>query len=241
MLAGFGLTRIVCFMLMMAVAQSMIVLVEMEINMKILFVIVMLFGWLGAAQAETRYIVDQAKLPMRSGQSTSHAIIRMLPSGTAVEVLGQSDAGYTHIRTRGGKEGWILSRYLMNEPAARSRLVWAEKELSKLHTLEENKKALEQQVALLKNDNQQLQSELARIRKAAANAVAVADENRTLKIKATEAEQAFESLRQETSDIRSGAQQRWFMLGGGAILLGILLGLILPRLKFRRKDRWGRY
>ncbi len=209
--------------------------------MRILFVIVILFSWIGSAQAETRYIVDQAKLPMRSGQSTSHAIVRMLPSGTAVEVLGQSGAGYTHIRTRGGKEGWILSRYLMNEPAARSRLVWAEKELSKLHTLEQKKKDLVQEVSLLKDDNKNLQSELARIRKAAANAVAVADENRALKIKAEQAEQAFEALRQETSDIRSGAQQRWFMLGGGAILLGILLGLILPRLKFRRKDRWGRY
>lgn len=209
--------------------------------MRILFVIVMLFGWLSSAQAETRYIVDQAKLPMRSGQSTSHAIVRMLPSGTAVEVLGQSDAGYTHIRTRGGKDGWILSRYLMNEPAARSRLVWAEKELSKLHALEQNKQRLEQEVGQYKKDNKNLQNELARIRKAAANAVAVADENRELKIKAEEAEQAFETLRQETSEIRSGAQQRWFMLGGGAILFGILLGLILPRLKFRRKDRWGRY
>jgi SH3 domain protein len=216
-------------------------MVEMEINMRTLFVIVMLFSWLGSAQAETRYIVDQAKYPMRSGQSTGHAIVRMLPSGTAVEVLGQSKIGYTHIRIRGGKEGWILSRYLMKEPAARSRLVWAERELSKLNQLKEKKKLLVQEVTGLKKDNKNLQNELARIRKAAANAIAVADENKGLKIKAEEAEQAFEALRQQTSDIRSGAQQRWFMLGGGAILLGILLGLILPRLKFRRKERWGRY
>jgi len=210
--------------------------------MKTLFVIIIiLFSSIGSAQAETRYIVDQAKLPMRSGQSTSHAIVRMLPSGAAVKVLGQSDTGYTHIRTRGGKDGWILSRYLMKDPAARSRLIWAEKELSKLHKLEQKKKELDLEVSQLKKDNKKLQTELARIRKAAANAVAVADENRALKIKAEEAEQAFETLRQDTSDIRSGAQQRWFMLGGGAILLGILLGLILPRLKFRRKDRWGRY
>jgi len=209
--------------------------------MRSLFIIVILFGWLGSAQAETRYIVDQAKLPMRSGQSTSHAIVRMLPSGAAVEILGQSDTGYTHIRASGGKDGWILSRYLMKEPAARSRLVWAEKELSKLHALEQNKQGLEQQVGQYQKDNIKLQNELAHIRKAAANAVAVVDENRALKTRAEETEHAFETLRQETSEIRNGAQQRWFMLGGGAILLGILLGLILPRLKFRRKDRWGRY
>jgi len=209
--------------------------------MRTLFVIVMLFGWLGSVQAETRYIVDQAKLPMRSGQSTAHAIVRMLPSGTAVKVLGQSETGYTHIRISSGKEGWILSRYLMKEPAARSRLIEAEKELSKLHKLEQTKQALENERAQLESDNKQLQNDLARIRKTAANAVAVADENDALKVKTARAEQAFESLQLETRDIRNGAQQRWFMLGGGAILLGILLGLILPRLKFRRKDRWGRY
>jgi len=215
---------------------------EMETqSMKILFIIVAMFGYIVSAQAETRYIVDQAKLPMRSGQSTSHSIVRMLPSGTAVEVLGQSSTGYTHIRTRSGKDGWILSRYLMKEPAARTRLAKAEKELSNLLALKQEKKSLEQERSQLMEDNKKLQQELAHIRETAANAVAIADENKSLKAKAMQAEQTLEALRRETSDIRSGAQQRWFMLGGGAILFGILLGLILPRLKVRRKDRWGRY
>jgi len=215
---------------------------EMETqSMKILFIIVAMFGYIVSAQAETRYIVDQAKLPMRSGQGTSYSIVRMLPSGTAVEVLGQSSTGYTHIRTRSGKDGWILSRYLMKEPAARTRLARAEKELSNLLALKQEKKSLEQERSQLMEDNKKLQQELAHIRETSANAVAIADENKSLKAKAMQAEQTLEALRRETSDIRSGAQQRWFMLGGGAILFGILLGLILPRLKVRRKDRWGRY
>jgi len=213
----------------------------MGIFMRAVLIIFMLFMATTVAQAETRYIVDQAKLPMRSGQGTSYAIVRMLPSGAAVTVLEQSSAGYTRVRTSRGQEGWILSRYLMKSPAARDRLAWAEKELSKLGRLKQNKKSLEQERRQLTKDNKALQQELARIRKAAANAVIIADENKVLQIKANEAEQAFEDLRQETNDIRSGAQQRWFMLGSGAIFLGILLGLILPRLKFRRKERWGRY
>ncbi|MDQ6969899.1 MAG: TIGR04211 family SH3 domain-containing protein [Mariprofundus sp.] len=209
--------------------------------MKALLIIIALFSGITLAQAETRYIVDQAKLPLRSGQGTSFSIVRMLPSGAAVRVLEQSDAGYTRVRTAKGKEGWILSRYLMKSPAARDRLAWAEKELSKLKRLKQDKKSLEQIGKQLSGDNKQLQNELTRIRKTAANAVLIADENKALQIKASQAEQAYDDLRQETKDIRSGAQQRWFMLGGGAILLGILLGLILPRLKFRRKDRWGRY
>ncbi len=209
--------------------------------MKALLIILALFSLSALAQAETRYIVDQAKLPLRSGQGTSFAIVRMLPSGAAVKVLEQSAAGYTRVRASNGKEGWILSRYLMKAPAARDRLAWAEKELSKLSRLKQEKKSLEQERHQLSNDNKKLQQELAHIRKTAANAVIIADENKTLQAKANKAEQAYDDLRQETKDIRSGAQQRWFMLGGGAILLGILLGLILPRLKFRRKERWGRY
>jgi len=209
--------------------------------MKVLLIMLALFSGMVSAQADTRYIVDQAKLPMRAGQGTSFTIVQMLPSGASVQVLEQSNTGYTHIRTTQGKEGWILSRYLMKSPAARDRLAWAEKELSKLDRLKKNKQSLEQERKQLKIANATLQTELARIRKAAANAVIIADENKVLQKKADHAEQAFDELRRETSDIRSGAQQRWFMLGTGAIFLGILLGLILPRLKFRRKERWGRY
>ena len=209
--------------------------------MKALLAIIALFSFIVSAQAETRYIVDQAKLPMRAGQSTKHTIVRMLPSGTAVEVLEQSDTGYTHIRTRDGKDGWILSRYLMKQQAARDRLRQVEQELSKFNKLKQAKQALEQQQLRLKTENKSLRTDLAQIRKTAANAVSVANENKQLRIKATAAEQELDQLRRETSDIRSGAQQRWFMLGAGAILFGIILGLVLPRLQFRRKDRWGRY
>jgi len=209
--------------------------------MKALLITLALFSFTALAQAETRYIVDQAKLPLRAGQGTNFAIVRMLPSGVAVEVLEQSEAGYTRVRTKLGKEGWILSRYLMKSPAARDRLAWAEKELSKLARLQQDKKSLEQERSQLENENIKLQAELEHIRKTAANAVIIAEENRALKVKANNAENAFEELRLETQDIHSGAQQRWFLLGAGAILLGIILGFILPHLRFRRKERWSRY
>ena len=57
----------------------------------------------GAASAETRYITDQLEVTMRSGQSTRNAIVRMLRSGAAVEVLEtDAEAGYTKVRVSGG-------------------------------------------------------------------------------------------------------------------------------------------
>ncbi|PIW51573.1 MAG: TIGR04211 family SH3 domain-containing protein [Zetaproteobacteria bacterium CG12_big_fil_rev_8_21_14_0_65_54_13] len=209
--------------------------------MRLIFAIIGLLACATAASAETRYIVDQATLPMRSGQSLSFKITAMLPSGMAVEVLEQSEAGYSRIRTPTGKDGWILSRYLMNTPAARDRLVRAEMELAKLNELKQQKKTVEAERDQLLSTKSRLEKELGHISETAANAVEIAAENSALKETTAAAEQELESLRQQTRDIRNGAQQRWFMLGGGAILLGILLGLILPRMKVRRKSQWGGY
>ena len=41
----------------------------------------------GTATAETRYVSDELQITLRSGQSTQHQILRMIPSGTPLEVL----------------------------------------------------------------------------------------------------------------------------------------------------------
>ena len=93
----------------------------------------------GNAVAETRYVSDTLEITMRSGKGTSFGITRMLRSGTPVEVLNvDKKSGYTQVRTNSGKEGWVLSRFLMKGQAARERLATAEKKLAELEL--ENRK-----------------------------------------------------------------------------------------------------
>jgi len=76
-----------------------------------------------AAVAEARYVQDQLEITMRTGESTRNSIIRMLASGDRVELLESNpDSGYSKIRTSDGTEGWVLTRFLMSEPAARQQL-----------------------------------------------------------------------------------------------------------------------
>ena len=74
------------------------------------------------AHAEPAWISDQFEITLRSGPSTSNAIQLMLRSGTQVEVLERdADSGYSRVRTGGGTEGWVLTRYLMREQSRRIR------------------------------------------------------------------------------------------------------------------------
>src|SRR5262245_59515820 len=73
--------------------------------------------------SETLYVSDQFEVPLRTGMTTEHAILRMLSSGTAVEMLEvNKEQGYTRVRTQSGVEGYMLSRYLLTEAPARDQL-----------------------------------------------------------------------------------------------------------------------
>lgn len=209
--------------------------------MKAFLAIVSFFSMIALAHAETQYIVDQVKLPLRAGQGTNYSIISMLPSGLAVEILEESAEGYTQIRTPGGQEGWMLTRYLMKMPAARDRLAATEKKLAEYSALKHEKEVVEEEYSRLQADNGTLSNELERIRETSAQAMAIASENKALKIKVDEVELAHAVTHKEMEAIKSGEYQKWFMLGGGAILLGVLLGLILPSLRRRKKSQWGQY
>jgi uncharacterized protein YgiM (DUF1202 family) len=75
------------------------------------------------ARSASAWVSDEFEITLRSGPSTTNAIQLMVSSGTELEVLERdADAGYTRVQTQGGTEGWVLTRYLMNEPSAREQL-----------------------------------------------------------------------------------------------------------------------
>ena len=86
-----------------------------------------------AVVAENGYVTDQFEVTMRSGPSTRNAILRMLPSGTTVEILEvNKETGYSRISTTSGAEGYVLSRFLMNQPAARDQIIGMRQQVSNL-------------------------------------------------------------------------------------------------------------
>jgi len=194
---------------------------------------------LSAAVAEDRWVTDRGEFTMRSGKSTSNKIVRMLKSGTRVELLTTDQAsGYSKIRMENGKEGWVLSRYLLTEPPALVRLPELEKDLGRVAELSSERQALQKEVRNLQAENTQLRSELERIKKVSSNAVKLDSENTQLKQTLSANDTMISQLETDNRKLGSRSSREWFVVGAAVLIIGILLGLIIPRLQFRKKSSW---
>jgi len=207
----------------------------------------------GTALAETRYVSDNLEITMRSGKGTSYGITRMLRSGTPVDVLEEDEeTGYTHVRVKGGKEGWVLTRFLMKGQAARDRLAAAEKNLAELElenrrmetsmaALTEEKAALQKELSALDGQARNVSQELSEIKRTASSALAIDSENKDLKGRVVSLERQLQTLQQENEGLRDRTARDWFMVGAGVVLLGIIVGLIIPRIRWRKKSSWDTF
>ena len=222
--------------------------------MKNIFILVSCFLILaGNAVAETRYVSDTLEITMRSGKGTNFGITRMLRSGTPVEVLEvDKKSGYTQVRTKSGKEGWVLSRFLMNGQAARDRLATAEKNLAELElenrkltttmaTLTEEKSGLEKNLQELEGQSRGVSQELSEIKRTASSALAIDSENKELKGRMVSLERQLQTVQQENETLKDRTARDWFMVGAAVVLLGIIVGLIIPKIRFRKKSSWDTF
>ena len=219
----------------------------------IFFLVSCLLVLSGNAVAETRYVSDTLEITMRSGKGTSFGITRMLRSGTPVEVLNvDKKSGYTQVRTNSGKEGWVLSRFLMKGQAARERLATAEKKLAELElenrklttamaALKEEKVALETNLAALEGESRGVSQELAEIRRTASSALAIDSENKDMKGRMVSLERQLQTVQQENEALKDRTARDWFMVGAAVVLLGIIIGLIIPKIRFRKKSSWDTF
>ena len=207
----------------------------------------------GSASAESAWVSDQFEITLRSGPSTSNAIQLMVSSGTELEVLERDEeAGYTRVRTGGGTEGWVLTRYLMSEPSAREQLTTLSGQLTSANTrgssLDTQLSAVrseydtaQQRIQTLEREKQQLEQDLSEIRRTAANVLSINEQNQTLNQAKTDLEIQVTALETQNRDLRGQSRRYWAMTGAGIMLLGMLLGLWLPRIKWQRRSRYDRF
>ena len=198
----------------------------------------------------TRYVSDKLEITMRNGQGVKFNIRKMLESGARLDVLETDPAGYSRVRTEDGVEGWVLSRYLTNTPSAREQLDASRQRVANLElevtkykeeigTLNSQNSTADSENLNLKETAQRLSKELDDLRRTASSAVALDNENRQLKEKLQEIDHENQSLVIENNALRDNNTRSWFLVGAAVLFAGLILGLIIPRLRIRKKDSWG--
>lgn len=208
---------------------------------------------LAFAQAEsTRYVSDRLELPVRTGTSVKHKIVRIVPSGTPLTVLQTDPKGYSKVRTPAGETGWVLTRFLMDAPAAATRLGQAERRVAtleletkrmqtELETMTARAEQAEQANETLQTRGRDLEQKLAGIRRTATKALGIAEQNKTLKRDLIGKEKELQVLQQENARLKDNTNDRWFMVGAIVTIVSFLLGFMVPRLTWQRRPDLHRF
>jgi SH3 domain protein len=189
--------------------------------------------------AQDRWVTDRGEFTMRTGTSTSNKIVRVLKSGTRLELIREdTELGYSLVRIPDGPEGWVMTRFLVSSPPAIVRLRQMEKDIGRVAELSDERTALQSEVRQLASDNSKLSAELDRIKQVSASSVKIDSENKTLRSSLSAARSQISELEEENRRLGSKANRDWFLVGATVLGLGLLLGLIIPRLKVRKKSAW---
>jgi SH3 domain protein len=206
----------------------------------------------GHVDAQTeRYITDSLRLEARQGPSTNHRITRMLRSGTRVTVLEEdAETGYSRVALDDGSEVWILTRFLMEEPAARAQLAEAVENFarergkaknlgSQLETMGQTAGEIERSRSELARDKKMLQNELAQVKQAAANTLAIKERNQSLDKQLKAIATDLDATKQRNRALKERSERDWFIAGAGVLLGGMIIGLVIPKIRWKRRRGWG--
>ena len=212
--------------------------------------VLLAFGLMAQGQTQTRYVTDRTQVELRRGPSTEYRIVRYLEAGDRVEVLEQNEEqGFSHVRLDPDTEGWMPTASLIAEPIARERLAAAERNLAaareRVTALEGQNRELERGLAATRAELEQTQAnhgtvsrELADIRTASANVVKLRDDNSSLQQRLVQRDLEVEQLTADNARLAARSSQSWFVVGAGVLLGGIVIGLVAPSLRRRRRSDW---
>jgi SH3 domain-containing protein len=114
------------------------------------------------SHAETSYVIDQLVVGVSASSDAESERVGQVKSGDKLEVI-ERDGDQTHVKLANGKDGWLKSSYLTNEPPPQARLTERTAEVEKLKSEGEK---LRTEGDKLKQDVTRLEAELAAARAA---------------------------------------------------------------------------
>ena len=195
------------------------------------------------ALAESAFIIDQVEAGLHEGPTVDSPIIKLLPTGSKLEILERS-GDRARVRDASGTVGWLDQRFLMPDKPTRQLLNEAEAELERTRAelqqlqeqpAEQGDDTVSAQFQQLRNTRDRLEQELAAER----------DKITRLRARISELEKPSTRASQaESQSVFLTVRQLWQayprIIGAIALtplLLGLIFGLWL--LDYRNRRRHG--
>ncbi len=199
------------------------------------------------AQNEQRYVSDEVFIALHAGPGSNYRWLgRLIPGTELTEKRRSTDGNWAEVETERGTVGWVQSEYLASEPPAQVRLpsvvrqledaeLEAENMRGALSESESQREALESELATTESNLQEVTEELARLRQVSGSAIETADSNRRLEEEVAGMRTRIDTLEADNLRLQECVSNSAFLDGALAVLLGVIIALVVPRLWPRRK------
>lgn len=205
------------------------------------------------AQEKVRYVRDWISIPLRESANPDSTIIHKgVVSGVPLVLLQTDDkAGAARVRTEDGAEGWLPTRYLSDEPGARSQLEKAQAEIERLNKLNEQLRLGAPSVAALQDsstkqaasaeaEKAKLTAEVEELKRSIGDNSKLVQDHADLTKHTGELQDQVTRLNTEITELRAGKQSEFFRDGalavGGGALLTLIAAFFWPR---KRRSDWA--
>lgn len=183
-----------------------------------------LLAYAPTAAAATYSVSNEAEVPVRSGKGTEFKILSLLKDGETVLSL-EEDAYWIRVRTQTGREGWVLKRYLSTTPSADDAFSLPSSNV----TNEQSEK--------VSPPSEPTPSTLQPAAEVVAETPPPNQPESTdfplLNEQPREQDQELEKLRNKLAEVtmenrmlREDERIKWFLAGGGVLIIGWIIGLI---------------
>ena len=217
-----------------------------------LALLVTVSGW-----AENLYVKPSSEITMRRGQGTDFKIIAVLKDGTPVELLAEAD-DWAQVRLQSGKEGWVLRRFLSVEPplGEQVELLQREKEVLTETTqslkgrvdqltaekdeverrLSDEKEEVERQLNQCVVERTTVNEDYLTLQEDTADVIQTQKDLKSARARVAELESQTETLKKENQRLSKTETLKWFLAGGGVLLVGWIIGMISRKSRKKRSS-----
>lgn len=208
---------------------------------------------LPAQAQDVRYVSDKVFVVLHKGPGADYRWAAKLTPGTRLRVARTAEDGkWAEVTTDRGTTGWVSTEFLSTDTPAQVKLPAAEALAEKLNqqntelnsrvaTLETEKVELLNQINSTDSELGGVSQELASLKQISGKAVELDTSNRRLVEESENLRAEVDMLEAENLRLQDKLKSEDFINGALAVLMGVFITLVVPRLwpKRRKSSSWA--